>query len=83
MAGCSFWDWIKCGGIVVSCATVCTAGASSPACISCFGGAYGSCKDCVSRQAAVQIAGQEQSELITIVVMQGTVRVSLIMASLL
>ena len=63
MAGCDTWDWIKCGGVVATCGAACVSGVASLGCVSCLGGAYGQCKDCIGLQAAVQIARQEQSEL--------------------
>ena len=52
---------------MVACALACSNAIGSVGCVSCLGGAYGSCKDCVRLQeAAVQEVNNEQGGLITI-----------------
>lgn len=45
--GCNVWQWAKCAGTVAACAAACASGVGSASCISCMGGAYENCKDCV------------------------------------
>ena len=37
-------NWLKCGGVAVSCIPACAAGPL--ACVACLGGLYAECKDC-------------------------------------
>ncbi len=39
-------DWLTCAGAVAGCAAACIPNPLNPACISCLGPAYNSCKDC-------------------------------------
>jgi hypothetical protein len=39
-------NWLKCGGVAISCLAACASGIGSAACIACLGSVYGECKDC-------------------------------------
>lgn len=39
-------DWLQCIGKVAACAAACIPDPLNPACISCLGPAWNSCKDC-------------------------------------
>jgi hypothetical protein len=43
--GCNYF---RCGGLVITCGTVCTADPTSAACVLCLGDAYDACKGCFS-----------------------------------
>ena len=52
--GCDFGDWLKCGTKVATCAAKCYKKIASLSCISCLGGSYQQCKDCVGLEVALQ-----------------------------
>jgi polyferredoxin len=44
--GCPWYDWLKCGAIVLACAAACVI-TDGEACIECMGPSYDSCKECL------------------------------------
>ena len=55
--GCGFGTWLKCGTVVLRCASSCV-NLNVPECYSCTGSSYSTCKDCFSRQKLLQMQGK-------------------------
>ncbi|KAL0484502.1 13 TM domain-containing transmembrane protein [Acrasis kona] len=44
---CDGGEWLKCAGVVATCAAACASGVAEAACVACLGPLYGVCKKCI------------------------------------